>query len=74
MKIDKKALDKLSCLPDDSLWKMVCSIGHANGLDLSGMNVSPQDMTKLRSALGQVTDEDISRALEILSSCKKHGK
>ena len=74
MKIDKKALDKLSVLPDDSLWKMVCSIGHANGLDLSGMNVSQNDMKKLRSALSQVTDEDIGRALEIINSCKKQGK
>lgn len=74
MRIDKKALDMLSGLPDDSLWKMVCSIGASNGLDLSGMNVSSKDMQKLRSALGQVTDEDIGRALEIINSCKKQDK
>lgn len=71
MKIDKKTLDMLSALPDDSLWKMVCTIGASNGLDLSGMNVSQKDMQKLRVALGQVTDADIGRALEIIHSAKK---
>ncbi len=70
MKIDKKTIDLLTSLPDESLWGMICTIGNAKGFDLSKMNVSTKDMEKLRAALGQMTDSDIARALEILESCK----
>ena len=71
MKIDKRTLDMLCTLPDDSLWKMICAIGGASGFDLSKMNLSPKDLEKLRQAMYQMTDSDISRASEILDGCKK---
>ncbi len=71
MKIDKKTIDMLTSLPDESLWKMICAIGSAQGFDLSKMNVSTKDIEKLRTALGEMTDSDITRALEIFDSCKK---
>ncbi len=71
MKIDKKTIDMLSSLPDDSLWRMIVAIGSSQGFDLSGMNVRPEDISKLRSAMGTLTDSDISRALEIMESAKK---
>ncbi len=71
MKIDKKTLDMLSALPDDSLWKMICAIGAQSGIDLSGVKVQPEDISKLRSAMGTLTDNDISRALQILENVKK---
>ncbi|MBE6587171.1 MAG: hypothetical protein E7647_02005 [Ruminococcaceae bacterium] len=74
MKIDKNTLNMLSALPDDSLWKMICAIGSQSGIDLSGVQVKPEDISKLRSAMGNLTDEDISRALQILESTKKQGK
>ena len=74
MKIDKKTLDMLSSLPDDSLWKMIVTIGNASGIDLSRVRVRPEELQKLRYAMGSLTDEDIGRASEILNSAKKQGK
>ncbi len=74
MKIDKKALNMLSSLPDDSLWKMICAIGAQSGIDLSQVKVSPQELAKLRSAMGSLNDCDISRAIEIIESAKKENK
>lgn len=71
MKIDKKTIDMLTSLPDESLWRMICTIGSSHGFDLSKMNVSTNDIEKLRTALGEMTDSDVSRALEIFESCKK---
>lgn len=71
MKIDKKTIDMLTSLPDESLWRMICTIGSAHGFDLSKMNVNTKDMEKLRGALGQMTDSDVTRAMEIFGSCKK---
>ena len=74
MKIDKKTIDMLTSLPDDSLWKMICAIGSASGFDLSGINIRSEDVGKLRTALGEMTDKDITRAMEIFESCKKQDK
>lgn len=71
MKIDKKTIDMLTSLPDESLWRMICTIGSSHGFDLSKMNVNTKDMEKLRGALGQMTDSDVTRAMEIFESCKK---
>ena len=71
MKIDKKTLDMLSALPDDSLWKMICAIGAQSGIDLSSVKVQPEDISKLRSTMNTLTDSDVSRALQILESVKK---
>lgn len=70
MKIDKKAVDMLSSLPDDSLWRVICSLGASSGLDLSGVSVTPAQLDKVRTALGSLTDDDISRAVEILDKFK----
>lgn len=72
MKIDKKAVDMLSSLPDDSLWRVICSLGASSGLDLSGVSVTPEQLNKVRLALGSLTDEDISHAVNILD--KFNGK
>ena len=74
MKLDKKTLDKLSALPDDSLWQLIVAIGNSSGIDLSKVKVRPEEMSKLRYAMGTLTDDDIGRASEILSSAKKQGK
>lgn len=74
MKIDKKTVDMLSSLPDDSLWKMICTIGASNGIDLSSFRPSSGDLDKLRTAMGSLTDNDISRALDILETCKNTKK
>jgi len=71
MKIDKKTLDMLSSLPDDSLWKMICTLASASGIDLSDVKATHGDLELLRSAMGQMTDGDISRAVDILNSVKQ---
>ena len=71
MKIDKKTLDMLSSLSDENLWRMICAIGAQSGFDLSGVRIRQGDMGKLRDAMGKLTDDDISRAIEILDNSKK---
>ncbi|MBQ4067482.1 MAG: hypothetical protein IJD22_07560 [Clostridia bacterium] len=73
MKIDKKTVDMLSSLPDESLWKMICAIGSSSGIDLSSFDPSSADLARLRVAMSSLTDKDISRALDILGSLNKGG-
>ena len=66
MKIDKKAIDKLLKLSDDSLWAVIQMIISKSGVKGLKSMEKPKDMSKIRSALGKLTDEDIERAIEIL--------
>lgn len=67
---DKKTLDVLLNLPDDKLMQM---LKMAVGSDVPVKNISPSTVAGLRSVLGKVTDEDISRAMELLT-LYKNGK
>lgn len=71
MKIDKEKLNQIASLPDESLWQIIRALGVSSGIDLSGVNVSREQIAKIRSALGVVTDDDITRAREIISDSKK---
>ena len=71
MKIDKEKLNQIASLPDESLWQIIRALGVSSGIDLSGVSVSREQIAKIRSALGIVTDDDIARAKEIISDSKK---
>ena len=71
MKIDKEKLNQIASLPDESLWQIIRALGVSSGIDLSGVSVSKEQIAKIRSALGVVTDDDIARAKEIISDSKK---
>lgn len=70
MRIDKRTVDKIAGMPDDRLWKMILALGASKGIDLSGIKVSSTELDKIRTAMTQMTDEDIVRAMEILEACK----
>lgn len=74
MKINKNTVDKISSLSDDKLWRVICSLGNSSGIDLSTVKVTPAELDKVRLAMSQLTDDDIVRATEIISSCKKQSK
>lgn len=74
MKLDKNTIQLITKMPDDHLWKIICALGVSSGIDLSGVSVGPKELEKVRLALGQMTDSDINRAMEIISKCKKGEK
>ena len=70
MKLDKDKLNQIAALPDESLWQIIRALGISSGIDLSSVNVTTAQIAKIRSALGIMTDDDISRATEIISAAK----
>ena len=71
MKLDKNAIQMITRMSDDHLWKIICALGVSSGIDLSSVRVGPKELEKVRLALGQMTDSDIDRAMEIISKAKK---
>ena len=62
MKLDKKAVERLLALNDDQLRAVITRLAGENGLDLSGLQIRPDDIRGVRRALQMATDEDIARA------------
>lgn len=71
MKLDKNAIQMITRMSDDHLWKIICALGASSGIDLSGVKVGKKELEKVRLALSQMTDSDIDRATEIISKAKK---
>ena len=68
MQLDQKMLQRMLSLSDDQLKSIILSLAENSGLDLSGFNISPNDINSIRSALSGATDEDLRRASEQLRS------
>ena len=72
MKIDKKMIDMLLKMNDEQLWTTIQLIGSKSGVERLHSMEKPKDMAKIRSALSQLTDEDITKAIEIMKGNKSN--
>jgi hypothetical protein len=71
MQIDKNTLNMLLALNDTQLVNVIKAISEKSGLDLSGFNISANDVKSIRRFLENATDEDIKRAQESMNGFKK---
>ena len=73
MKIDKKMIDMVLKLNDDQLWKTVQLVGAKSGFNGIKDMEKPKDMSKIRSTLSSLTDEDIARVTDLIKKGKSNG-
>ena len=66
MKIDKSTINMLLKMNDDRLWSTLQFALSHSGNDIMKNIKKPDDMSKLRSVLEGLTDQDIARAVELL--------
>ena len=67
MKIDEKTINMILKFNDDRLWQTLQYAASKSGTDALKNIKRPADMSKIRSALSTITNEDIARAMEILN-------
>ena len=72
MKIDERTINTVLKFNDDKLWQTIQYAVAKSGTDALKDMKRPADMTKIRSALSSLTNEDIARVTEILKG--KGGK
>ena len=66
MKIDKNTINMLLKMSDDRLWSTIkFAISHS-GTDILKDVKRPEDMTRLREVLANLTDTDIERVTALL--------
>lgn len=74
MKLDRKALDRILKMDDNSLKMIVEALGAEAGLDLGDFNISSQDVASIRRALAEADETDIENAARQLEAYKReHG-
>ena len=73
MKIDKKMIDKVLSLNDEQLWKAIQLVASKSGLNTVKNLEKPKDMSKIRSTLSGLNDEDITRVTELIKKGKNNG-
>ena len=67
MKLDRKALDSLLSLPDEQLVSMLRVISKG---EFPSRKTDAKTISGLRHMLSVVTDEDITRAVELIEQYK----
>lgn len=70
MKIDKKTIESLCRMSDDKLWGALRLFASSAGVNISQRRMNPGEMQKLRRTLMSLTDNDISRVVEIIQTYK----
>ena len=73
MQLDRNALEKLLNMNDAQLKYVITKLAVDAGLDLSGFNISSNDIGSIRRALSSATDEDLARATEQLRRGRRGG-
>ena len=73
MILDRNALNRLLSLNDKQLKAVLERLAAESGLDLSALNVSPDDIASVMSALSGATDRDMEEAARKLSEKKREG-
>lgn len=75
MILDRNALNRLLSLNDGQLKMVMERLAAESGLDLSALNISPDDISSVRSALSGATDRDLEKVAEqFAQNRKKEGK
>lgn len=61
LQFDREALNRLLSLGDRELKFVITKLAAENGIDLSGFNVSADDIAGARRALSEASDEEIAQ-------------
>lgn len=70
MMLDKRSIDMLLSLDDAKLAAVIKRLASDAGIDPSGINIGPEQLSGIRKALSGATPEDIARAGELIQSLK----
>ena len=63
MKLDRKALERLSTMSDAQLRAVIETLMSDYHLDLSALRITPCDMDSLRRALRSASDEELMQLI-----------
>lgn len=72
MKIDKKMIDMVLKMNDEQLWKTIQIVASKSGVSSVKDMEKPSDMSKIRSTLASLTEQDLEKAVSLLKKGKSN--
>ncbi|MBE6575007.1 MAG: hypothetical protein E7654_01885 [Ruminococcaceae bacterium] len=76
MQFDRKSVDRMLNMEDDSLRQLIAGLARDAGIDPAALKVSAADLAALRRAVGSMSDEELRRMAGQLeqNGGKNHGQ
>ncbi len=71
--INKNNIEKMLEMPDERLWAMLKLVLTSAGVNVSGKQLDPKSIKKVRAILKEVTDDDIDRVMYLADIYKNGG-
>lgn len=70
MMLDKRSVEMILHLPDDQLVMIIKKLASDAGVDVKNLNITKEQISRIRGALSIATDDDLKRAAELLANFK----
>lgn len=76
MQFDRKSVDRMLNMEDDSLRQLIAGLARDAGIDPAALKIGPADLAALRRAFGAMSDEELHRLAGQLgqNGGKNHGQ
>ena len=74
MQLDPNTVNRLLSQSDEKLWSAIRMIASQNGLSLPSTTPPSEDMSRLRSAIAGISDNDIGNAVRIVNEMRRRGE
>lgn len=76
MQFDRKSVDRMLNMEDDSLRQLIAGLARDAGIDPAALKIGPTDLAALRRAFGSMSDEELRRLAAQLgqNGGQKHGQ
>ena len=71
MQFDREALNRLLSLSDNQLRFVMTKLAAENGVDLSALRISTDDLDGARRVLNSASDEEIGRIAEQIEAARR---
>ena len=73
MQIDRRSIERLLTLNDRQLGLVITKLLAESGIDPAPFNIDPKDISSVRRALGNASDEELRRVTEQYEDYKRRG-
>ena len=73
MQIDRRSIERLLTLNDRQLGLVITKLLAESGIDPASFNIDPKDISSVRRALGNASDEELRRVTEQYEDYKRKG-
>ncbi|MBQ2766662.1 MAG: hypothetical protein IJF49_01125 [Clostridia bacterium] len=73
MQLDRKSVERMLRMDDNSLRQLINRLAHDAGIDLNALNISTADLGEVRRAFGTASDAELNALAAQIEAQRKGG-